>query len=503
MYDGTGAPALRADVGVTAGRIAALGRLDHAEAGTEIDATGRYVLPGFVDAHNHADAAVLDPAVAHAALRQGVTTIVLGQDGLSFAPSSAAALAFVQRYFAAINGSHPDLDPGGVSVAQLRATWHHRTAVNTAYLVPHATVRFAAMGGAASPADTAQLAAMRAAVERALADGAVGLSSGLEYLPGRYADVAELGQLCAPVAAAGLPYVTHLRGYGVNAPGGAAEAREIGIAAGVAVHISHFHGPGETLSSIVDSYRAEGLDLTFDTYPYRRSCTILAMVALPRWLDDTDLDAVVAKLADPTVRATVTEGLKPDLLARITLAHVPSAEWAWAEGLALTEVAERAGRPAAEVLLDVLVGTGLAASAVIAQPPTTSDEALRHLLRHPCHVGGSDGIYVGGHPHPRGWGTFARYLAHHVRDLGDWSWSEAAVHLAAHPARRFGLYDRGLLRPGLAADLAVVDPTRVADRATYAQPRTLAEGVADVVVNGVPVLRAGELTGALSGAALP
>ena len=250
VYDGTGAPAQRADVGITAGRVAAIGRLDHAASGTAIDATGRYVLPGFVDAHNHADAAVLDPAVAHAALRQGVTTLVLGQDGLSYAPSSAAAHAFVQRYFAAINGSHPDLGPGGVTVAQLRATWHHRTAVNTAYLVPHATVRYTAMGGAARPADPAELAAMRAAVERGIAEGAVGLSSGLEYLPGRYADVTELAQLCPPVAAAGLPYVTHMRGYGVNAPGGAAEAREIGLAAGVAVHISHFHGPGETLAPL-------------------------------------------------------------------------------------------------------------------------------------------------------------------------------------------------------------------------------------------------------------
>jgi N-acyl-D-amino-acid deacylase len=502
VYDGTGAPALRADLGITAGRITAIGRLDHAAAGTEIDATGRYVLPGFVDAHNHADAAVLDPAVAHAALRQGVTTLVLGQDGLSYAPSSGAALAFVQRYFAAINGSHPDLDPGGASVAELRDTWHHRTPVNTAYLIPHATVRYAAMGGAARPAEPAELLAMRDAVERGLADGAVGLSSGLEYVPGRHADAVELAQLCRPVAAAGLPYVTHMRGYGVNAPGGAAEARDIGVAAGVAVHISHYHGPGDVLSSIVDSYRADGLDLTFDTYPYRRSCTILAMAALPRWLDDTELDTVVAALSEPTVRATVTDGLNPDLLGRITLAHVPATEWSWTEGLALTEVAERAGRSAGEVLVDLLVETGLAASAVIAQPPTTNDEALRQLLRHPCHMGGSDGIYVGGHPHPRGWGTFARYLSRHVRDLGDWSWSEAAVHLAAHPARRFGLTDRGVLRPGLAADLAVVDPVRVADRASYAQPRELAEGIADVVVNGVAVLRAGELTGELSGASL-
>ncbi len=388
MYDGTGAPALRADIGITAGRIAALGALHNAAAGAVIDATGRYVLPGFVDAHSHADAAVLDPAVMRASLRQGVTTLVLGQDGLSYAPSSAAALAFAQRYFAAINGAHPDLDPAGVSVAQLRATWHHRTALNTAYLVPHGTVRYAAMGGAQRPADADELVAMREAVERGLADGAVGLSSGLEYVPGRYGNAAELAQLCQPVAQAGLPYVTHMRGYGANAPTGAAEARDIGIAAGVAVHISHYHGPGPVLASIVDSYRAGGLDLTFDTYPYRRSCTILAMAALPRWLDDTDLDRVVATLGEPAVRQTVTEGLNPDLLSRITLAHVPAPQWSWAEGLALSAVAERVDRPAAAVLLDLLVDTGLSASAVIAQPATTDEEALRLLLRHPCHVGG-------------------------------------------------------------------------------------------------------------------
>jgi N-acyl-D-amino-acid deacylase len=502
VHDGTGAPPVRADVGVIAGRIATLGKLDGVAAGTVVDAGGRYVLPGFVDAHSHADAAILDSSVAHAELRQGVTTLVFGQDGLSYAPSSAAALAFVNRYFAAINGAHPGLDPGGASVAELRSTWHRRTAVNTAYLLPHGTIRFSAMGGAPRPAEADELAAMRQAVERGLAEGAVGLSSGLEYLPGRYADVAELAELCRPVAAAGLPYVTHMRGYGLDAPDAAAEARAIGVAAGVAVHMSHYHGPGAALSSIVDGYRVEGLDLTFDAYPYRRGCTILAMAALPRWLDDTDLDKVTSTLAADDVRARVASGLNPDLLSRITLAHVPSPEWAWTEGLALTEAAARAGRPAAEVLLDLLVGTRMAASGVIAQPASTDRAALPMLLRHPCHVGGSDGIYVGGHPHPRGWGSFARFLGRHVRERGDWSWPEAAVHLAAHPARRFGLTDRGVLRPGLAADIAVVDPATVADRATYAQPRTLAVGVDDVIVNGVAVLRDGELTGALAGEAL-
>jgi N-acyl-D-amino-acid deacylase len=178
----------------------------------------------------------------------------------------------------------------------------------------------------------------------------------------------------------------------------------------------------------------------------------------------------------------VINDISPDLLPRITLAHVPAPELAWTEGLALTEVAARLDRDPATTLLDVLVETRLAASAVIAQPPTTDDDALRVLLRHPCHMGGSDGIYIGGHPHPRGW--------------------EAAVHLAAHPARRFGLTDRGILRPGLAADIAVIDPVRVGDRATYAQPRLLAEGVDDVVVNGEVALRNGQPTGALAGAAL-
>ena len=144
-------------------------------------------------------------------------------------------------------------------------------------------------------------------------------------------------------------------------------------------------------------------------------------------------------------------------------------------------------------------GTGLGASAVVERPPTAGPDAIPALLRHPAHTGGSDGIFVGAHPHPRGWGTFARFLGHHVRERGDWTWPQAAQHLAAHPARRFGLTDRGQLRPGLAADLAVVDPATVADRADYAHPTELAVGVDDVVVGGEPVLRGGELTGALAG----
>jgi len=318
--------------------------------------------------------------------------------------------------------------------------------------------------------------------------------------------VTEVAEVCQPVAEAGLPYVTHMRGYGAAAATGFAEARAIGAAAGVAVHISHYHGPGAALLSMVDDARSSGLDITFDSYPYLRSCTILAMAALPRWLDDTDLDRTVDALSDPTNRRRVIDGLNPDLLTRITLAHVPDPDdgqqWSWSEGCRLIDAAAEAGVPAGELLVDLLVHTRLAASAVIEAPPSTDEESMRALLRHPAHMAGSDGIYVGGHPHPRGWGAFARLLGRHVRELGDWTWEQAAAHLASHPARRFGLVDRGIIRPGLAADLAVIDPVKVADRADYASPRVLAVGVDDVIVNGVPVLRDGRLTGRLAGAPL-
>ena len=506
VLDGTGAPATRADVGVTGGRIAAVGRLAAAQAGIVIDAADRYVVPGFIDTHVHADAAILEPTVQLAALRQGVTTLILGQDGLSFAPATPAALAFVTRYFAAINGSHPRLGDGAVTIAELLDTWRGTTAVNTAFLVPHGTVRFSVLGGAERPPEPGELAEMRRMVERGLAEGAVGLSTGLEYLPGRYAGVAEVAELSRPVAEAGLPYVTHMRGYGAAAATGFAEARAIGMAAGVAVHISHYHGPGAALLSMVDDARSGGLDLTFDSYPYLRACTILAMAALPRWLDDTDLDRTVDALSDPTTRRQVIDGLNPDLLHRITLAHVPDPDdgqqWSWTEGWRLIDAAAEAGVPPAEFLVDLLVHTRLAASAVIEAPPSTDEESMRALLRHPAHMAGSDGIYVGGHPHPRGWGAFARLLERHVRELGDWTWEQAAVHLASHPARRFGLIDRGIIRPGLAADLAVIDPVTVSDRADYTSPREVAVGVNDVIVNGVPVLRDGHLTGNLAGTPL-
>ncbi|MEO3871170.1 amidohydrolase family protein [Nonomuraea sp. B12E4] len=528
VLDGTGAPPYRADVAIGGDRIAAVGRLDGAQAGTVIDATGRFVAPGFVDCHVHGDSAVFDPVVQQAALRQGVTTFVLGQDGLSYAPGSAATVAYAARYFAAVNGPPPGTptsagagngpdggkrpSPGGaghgpsagapvdgsLTVAELLGGYDRAVPLNTVYLLPHGTIRYDVMGPSPDPAAGDELAAMVRRVERGLSEGASGLSSGLEYLPGRYASAEELAALCRPLG--GLPYVTHMRAYGVRAETGMAEVMEIAERSGTAVHVSHLHGPASVLAPLVARALGEGVDLTFDTYPYLRGNTILAMVVLPPSVPGAEPDRALEMIASPEL-----DEWWPTLdgtWQRLTVSHAPGLEWA--EGLTMVAAAERAGVVPAEFCRRLLTETRLTAGVVSARPDEgpEGEQSVRTMLRHPSHTGGSDGIYVGGHPHPRGFGAFARFLGRHVRELGDWTWEQAVVHLASHPARRFGLVDRGLVRGGFAADVVVLDPDVVADRATYAEPRTLAVGVEDVIVSGVPVLAGGELTGATPGRAL-
>lgn len=504
IADGTGAPTFRADIAVTGHRIADIGSFPAATASLEIDATGRMVFPGFIDTHVHGDAAVLRPDVQLAALRQGVTTFVLGQDGLSFAPTGPAAMAYVSRFFAPVNGAPEGLGEGPLGVAALLDAYAGRTALNTVYLIPHGTVRYEVMGASARPAGEVELATMERMIRQGIDEGAAGLSSGLEYAPGRYADACELTVLSRPAADHGLPHVSHMRGYGARAADAFTELRAVAEASGAAVHVSHLHAPSDTLLGMIDEARDAGVDVTFDTYPYLRASTTLSMIVLPPWLPLADLDATMAALAEPDASARVeAEWAAGDdtLWQRITMAHVPSPDYSWVEGLDLRTAADRADMPPPRLCRELLLATRLTAGCVLARADGdgSAEASLRALLRHPAHMAGSDGIYVGGHPHPRGYGAFARFLGRHVRELGDWTWEQAAVHLAGHPARRFRLADRGLLRPGMAADIVVLDPRSVGDRATYDRPKRLAAGIERVLVNGRLVLTEGGLTGEPAG----
>ncbi len=505
VIDGCGGPPYRADLGVLDGKVAAVARLDEAAAAMVVDVSDRYVAPGFIDTHVHGDAMLLADPVHLPALRQGVTTYILGQDGSAFAPASAATMDYMRRYTAGFNGN-PDIDYCWNSVDEYLTHVDRRTALNVAYLIPNGNVRMEVMGIDERPATDDEIKAMQALVRQGMDEGAVGLSTGLDYIPSRYADAREIAALCSVIAPDDGVYVTHMRGYGPRASAGMQEVYEITRLSGVASHVSHYNGPADLLIPLMDQGRSMGFDLTFDTYPYLAGSTILGMVALPPWVQAGGIDATLERMADPAVRKRLNtdwfSSPTPYPLNTTTIAMTANPDWRWAEGLTVTEAAARAKMAPGDFVCESLLASGMAVGIVGFRHGDRTDEDLRAILRHPAHMAGSDGIFRGGFPHPRGWGAFARYLGHHTRELGDYTWAESVTHLATHAARRYRLTDRGLLRPGFAADIAVFDPATVTDRSTYASGRTLAEGVDHVLVNGTLVLHNGEPTGATPGRAL-
>lgn len=507
-----------ADVAIDAGEITEVGHVDPLPGDEVVDAAGRLVLPGFIDVHSHADGLLSDPDVTLTLLRQGVTTVIAGQDGVSYAPGDGA---YGSEYFAAINGPHPTYHGGGV--AAYLASVDGASAINAGFLVPAGTVRFEVCGRADGPATDEERQRMAALVAKGMDDGALGLSTGLDYVPGIFQDAGEIAALCTPVAQAGGVYVTHMRGgYEANTAAGIAEIAEIarlagsasgaGPGPGLGVHISHFHADADIVLGQLDALEQAGVDATFDAYPYIRGCTLLGMPLLPPEVSMLPQREAVSVIADPARRAALREActaraeqsasLGPDWPDMITLAHVAAPELDWAHGLTLHAAAARAGVPPIDFALDALVASRMECNAVMAVRSPRPSTELARIFAHPAHTGGSDGIFIGAHPHPRAAGTFARYLREFVRELGTWSWADAVHHLSALPARRFGLGRRGAVEVGAVADLVLVDPDAVADAATYENPTARAVGIDDVFVAGVRVLTGGALTGALPGRGL-
>lgn len=508
VIDGSGGSPRQADLAIRGDMIESVGHVEIQAGDRIVDAQGRYLMPGFIDAHSHADAAVFTQDVQRSLLRQGVTTIVAGQDGVSYAPGNGG---YASEYFGALIGRHPTYGGGGVG--ELLALYDATTPINVGYLVPAGTVRYEVKGYSSSPSSDAEISAMQAMVVTGLAEGALGLSTGLDYVPNIYSSTAELTALCRPVAEVGGIYVTHMRGgYGSTADIGIREVGEIALATGVAAHVSHYVGPSDLLIGLLEDVISQGVDVTFDTYPYRRSFTLLAMPTLPPELLAGVNSKVVADLVDPVVRKNLLENWFPTLLANpdlgpewpddMTLAHVASEEFKWTLGLSVREAARRARRDPATFTLDVLAASNLEVSAVMKVREQRPYDDLARLFTHRAHVAGSDGIFIGAHPHPRAWGTFAKYLRLFTRERQDYGWSECAVHLSGRTAERFCLGDRGRLSPGYAADVLVIDPAVAGDQANYDSPRRDAIGIDEVFVGGQQVLADGELTGVLSGRGL-
>ncbi|HUG30783.1 MAG TPA: D-aminoacylase [Candidatus Limnocylindria bacterium] len=513
IIDGLGAPAVRGDIAIDGDRIVAVGPGLSADAREVVDADGLAVAPGFIDLHAHADLGLLADGRWQSSLDQGVTTLVIGQDGLGLAPLNDRAVA-IRRELRGING-----DPDVVSwtwrtFAEYLARMEGRIGPNVAAMVPHGTIRLVVMGEDDRPPTESELVEMQALVMRSMQQGAFGLSAGLTYAPATFADDEELVALCREIAPFGGFYQPHHRNYGEWAIREFAASIEIGRRAGVPVHLTHAHlsfpvnaGRAHELLSLVDEARAAGHDVTLDSYPYLAGATYLGAF-LPSWAQVGGPDGVVARLGDPAARARIAgemvrgcDGLQgiPVDWSLITVAGVDSPAMSAVVGKSIDELAAAWGTSAFDAFCRLLVDDRMGTMALLT---VGHEDNVRAIMAHPMHMPASDGIVIGQRPHPRAWGTFARFLGVYVRELGLVPLEEMVRKMTSAPARRLGLVDRGVLQRGMAADIVVFDPRTIIDRATYAEPKRPPEGVDAVLVNGAFVRRDGRSLDPRSGRVL-
>lgn len=510
VLDGTGAPGRTADVAVADGRITAVGERLPAGTARVLDVAGAVVCPGFIDLHSHADFTVMATPGAPTQTAQGVTTLVTGNCGFSpfpLVPEHAAELRELCAF----------LDDG--------LSWEWSTAreyadavdrlplgVNIVPQVGHGSLRIAAMGTADRAPTESELSRMRQLVRDCAADGVAGLSSGLVYPPGSYAATEELVALVTEMTAhGGRLHSTHMRNEGVRLLPAVEEALTIARRGGARLQISHLKAAGAAswgsvgaALELIDAARAEGLDVAADQYPYSASSTTLTS-QLPDWAMDGGVAALLARLADPErYRRLETELAQgPFRPERVVLAGLPEGPYDRYVGRSLADAAAALGRSPERTLLDVLAAHR-AQVAIVSH--SMSEDDVRLVMRHPAVAVASDGWVLHcpgtGRPHPRSFGTFARVLGRYTRTERNLGLPEAVRKMTALPASRLGWTDRGVLRPGAVADLAVFDPATVTDHATYDDPWRTATGVLHTLIAGRPVVEDGAATGTPAGRVL-
>jgi N-acyl-D-amino-acid deacylase len=513
VVDGTGAPARRADLVLRDGRVSHVAQPGGARStGEHVDVGGLVVAPGFIDMHAHSDLAILADPAHEAKTLQGVTLEVLGQDGLGYAPVTDATVDEIRTQIAGWNGT-PDLDHAWRGVGEYLDRVDRGAAVNAACLVPHGNVRMAVVGGQDRPPTEAEAARMRAMVAQGMKEGAHGLSTGLTYTPGMYATDDEIVDLLAPVRAGGGYYCPHHRNYGSRVVESYQECLDVARRAHVPLHLAHCHvnfpinrgRAPEVLDAIDEATVRHGLDVTLDSYPYRASATYLA-APLPSWAQTGGTAATLDRLRDAAARARILREIEaegtdgnhgvPMDWSAIVVTGVTDRALSWAVGSSIADLAKSRGEEPGQVYADLLVADELRSGCLL---QVGNEDNIRTIMRHSSHTAGSDGILVGDKPHPRGWGTFPRYLGHYVRELGVLTLEDCVRHLTSRPARRLGLTDRGAVHLGAIADLVVFDPDTVAAGATYDEPRRPPVGIEHVLVYGEFTVRDGRRTDRLPG----
>ena len=518
IVDGTGAPGRPGSVAVTGGHLRVIegGAEKPEHVGRTIDATNRVVAPGFIDLHSHSGLMILADPHHEPKVRQGITTEVIGVDGNGYAPFASRddLEAFVEMN-AGLDGDPRD---EGVTidwdtVASYLGRFDGKVALNVAAFVGNSALRIGAVGWEDEPATEQHRAAMRSLLADGLAEGAFGLSSGLDYPPGSYASTGELADLATEAGRHGGFYHTHVRyPLGDRFLDPFREAMEIGRRGEVPVHLTHFYhrptapGPPEQLLGLLDDARAEGLDVTFDSYPYEWACTRL-LILIPAWVQSGGPARTKERLADRATRDRIRHELEErgQLFANagglrdIRIGYLRRPENLRWEGRTLGELFDGVGRDPVDALCDLLLAENLAPNEVTPGPHT---DGIRAFLRHPVGMLGTDSTFVGAKPSPRTYGSVPRLLGQFVRDEGIVGLEEAVRRMTLAPAQRLGLRERGVIRDGAVADLVVFDPATVRSNASYDDPRRFPDGIDHVLVNGRLVVEDGRHTGATPGRAL-
>ena len=507
VVDGSGSPGFHAAVLVRDERVTIhRGDSSRLEATRIIDATGHVVCPGFIDLHSHTGLTILGAPHHDPKVRQGVTTELVGIDGISHAPFKTQEE--LHRYIwldSGLNG-YPPMPADWLTVADLLTRYDGKVAINIAYILGNSPVRIWGVGWNDRPASGSELEDMKSVVREAMEEGAWGLSTGLDYPPGSYADTDELTTLAETSAELGGFYHTHtrsvLRAKRLLAPW--EEALEIGRRSGSPVHLTHYRQSAQGVGShldylgLVENARAEGMDVTFDCYTYRYSGTAV-IIGLPPWSKDGGPERLMAALQDQDDRARMKREMSRERLENNWLTNFTKPQNHRYDGRSLTDIAALRGQDPADALFDLLVEENLGISTV---GLGTNPNTLPAFVSHPYGMIASDSILLGEFPSPRSYGCFPIVLAEFVRAEKHMRLPEAIRKMTSFPAQRLGLPDRGLLRDGFKADIVVFNPDTVKTHATKEDPKRYPVGIEYVIVNGQVVIDRGENSGLLPGRAL-
>ena len=506
VLDGTGSPAVSGDVGIFRDEIREIGDLSMASAKTTIDAKGKYVAPGFIDAHSHSDTYLLIQLSAQSKIYQGITTEVVGNCGASAAPL--------------FGNAHMPSDwrdktyPGEWhTVAEYRELLDRLTpAVNVALLIGHNTLRTGIAGYENRPLTQNEMAEMVRRLEQGLDEGARGLSTGLLYSPGMFAPREEIVELAKVAARRGGIYTSHMRSESKGLIDAIQEIIAVEKSSGIRIQISHLKTSGranwdliEKALGLIRSAKVDGVDVAADKYPYTSSCTDLDVI-FPAWAEEGGNDAVLKRLRNPSDRARLREDLlksrTEDYWETIVIGSTNHPDNARFCGMKLTDAAKQLGIEPVDAILHVTETDEVRTSAFFFG---MSEENMIKILAEPYVMLGTDaslraptGPLSHDHPHPRAYGSFPRFLRMAL-DGKTVSLPEAIRKMTSLPASRFGLTDRGVLAAGKKADVIILDPATLHDTATYSAPHQLAKGIDRVIVNGVITLTHGKLTGFRAG----